>query len=239
MKIKLLPIGIAIVTLAIHGLSQSVVVTGKKVTYTRPKPFMEFKKTFTINHPQVRAATPALSRKIESAISYEKAIPLNIEEEMDEYQWLEDADFEVVYNKDGALAVNLSIEGSAAYPSGSTKTVVVDTGTGSRVRPADVFVNLKGLAAMVRREQKKEIAASIKELRKENEANPESLFADANFKTANLDWFSISDKGVTFVYDYGFPHVIQALQPDGQFTFTWRQLRPYLKRGGLLSRIAH
>ena len=239
MKIKLLLIGLAIVALSVGGFAQSVVVTGKKVTYTRPKPTLDYKKTFTINHPQVRAATPALSRKIESAISFEKVMPLNIKEEMDEYQWLEDADFEVVYNKDGALAVQLFMEGSAAYPSGSNKTVVVDTRTGSRVRPVDVFVNLKGLASMVRREQKKEIAASIKELRKEDEADPESLFAGANFKTANLDWFTISDKGVTFVYDYGFPHVIQALQPSGQFTYTWRQLRPYLKRGGLLSRIAH
>jgi hypothetical protein len=238
MKTKLLLLGVAVLTFSIQGFSQSVVVTGKKVTYTRPKPTLDFKKTFTINHPQVRAETPALSRKIESAISYEKVMPLIIKEEMDEYQWLEDADFEVVYNKDGALAIQLSVEGSAAYPSGSTKTVVVDTRTGSRVRPADVFVNLKGLAAMVRREQKKEIAASMKELRKENEADPESLFEGADFKTANLDWFSISDKGVTFVYEYGFPHVIQALQPSGQFTFTWRQLRPYLKRGGLLSRIA-
>ena len=45
------------------GYGQSVVITSKKVTYTRPKPIEDYKKTFTINYPKVKASTPTLSKK--------------------------------------------------------------------------------------------------------------------------------------------------------------------------------
>jgi hypothetical protein len=221
--------------------AQSVVVTNHKVTYKRPKPISEYKKSFVVNYPKVKAATPALSRKIEDALSYQRVLGVNVNEEIKEAQWLEEASFDVKYNKNGALAVDLTIEGSGAYPSGSTKTVVIDTKTGMRVTPAISFNNLSGLASAVKKEQKKEIAKAIDDIKKDpdaGESDPSTLFTDADFKAKDLDWFSISDKGVTFKYDYGFPHVIQALQPAGEFFFSWRQLQPYIKPGSLLSRIA-
>jgi hypothetical protein len=232
---------LAIALLCPAIFAQSVIVTGKKTVYTRPKPFMAEKKTFWINHPRVKAATPSLSRKIQTAISFEKVIPLDVNEEINEVQWLEEADFSVGYNKNDILTVTLSIYGSGAYPSSSTKTVVVDTRTGTTVKPAAAFVNLNGLAAMVKRTQDEEIAKGIVEIRKDpemNETDPDSLFENTNFTVADLEHFSVGDKGVTFIYDYGFPHVIQALEPSGSYFFTWDQLKPYIKREGLLSRIA-
>lgn len=240
MKIKLSLLITVAVLAVVPALSQSVTVTPKKVTYKRPKPIQKFKKTFTVTYPKVKAATPALSKKIEATISYEKVIPLSIKEEINEIQWLENADFEVKYNKNGLLCLDLSIEGSGAYPDGSTKTVCVDTASGNRVTPAASFTNLSGLANEVKKEQRKEIARSIEEIRKDPEnwdPDPRSLFDSSDFKVENLDWFSISDNGITFKYDYGFPHVIQALQPEGEFFFTWAQLKPYIKPGSLLSRI--
>lgn len=221
------------------GFGQSVIVTGKKVTYKRPKPLTDEKTTFWINHPKVKAATPALSKRIEDAISFEKVIPLNIKEEVNEIQWLEEADYSVGYNKNGILTVTLSIYGVGAYPSSSTKTVVVDSRSGLRVKPAHIFVNLKGLAAMVNKAQKAEIRKAIEEIKKDpdyQEPNPESLFTNARFTVEELNEFSIGSKGMSFIYDYGFPHVIQALQPGGNYFFNWNQLEPYIKRGGLLAR---
>jgi hypothetical protein len=54
------------------------------------------------------------------------------------------------------------------------------------------------------------------------------------FKTQNLDEFSVSDKGVTFLYDAEFPHVIRGLQPDGEYFFNYAELRPYIQTGGPL-----
>ena len=219
--------------------AQNVLITPKKVIYHRPKPTAEYKKSFVITYPQVRAATPALSRKIEDTISYKKALTITVKDEMDEYQWLETASYEVNYNKNGILDITLSAEGSAAYPSSFSKTLVVNLKTGSRVRPPDVFTNLAALAAKVRRAQ----LAEIKKARADYKKDPESAdfdgseyFDNAKFGIKELSDFSVSDKGVTFDYNYGFPHIVQALQPVGSFFYSWAQIKPFIKRGGLLAR---
>ena len=236
MKTKLSLSLLLIACLAGIAISQSVIITSKKTVYRRPKPMEDYKKTFTVTYPKVSGLTPALNKKVETTISYQGVLDLNLKEELGEHQWLEDADYIVNYNKRGVLDITLSMEGSAAYPSTYNKTVVVDLKTGSRVRPQDLFVNLNGLASMCRKAQKAEIAKSIETIKKENpdEQEPEWFFKDANFAVANLKEFSVSDRGVTFLYDYAFPHVALALQPDGRFFFNWRQLKSYIKQGGLL-----
>jgi hypothetical protein len=223
--------------------AQSVVITGKKVTYKRPKPISEYKKSFEINYPKVKAATPALSKKIEAAISYQSVLGLNLNDELRTYQWLETADYEVLYNKNGVLSISLFMEGSGAYPSSTTKYVVVDLRTGLRATPATAFSNTSRLLALVKKAKNNEVAQAIIDIKKDkenNEEHPEDLFKEsAQYHPVKLDQFTVSDTGITFHYDYGFAHVIQALQPTGEFFFTWAQLKPYIKAGGLLSRIKH
>src|SRR6478735_4067764 len=60
--------------------AQTVVITPKKTVYRRPKPQVDFKKTFTVRRPVAKTATPALSKKITTAISPEKVLELNIRE---------------------------------------------------------------------------------------------------------------------------------------------------------------
>lgn len=224
----------------VGAAAQSVVITTRKVTYTRPDPIADHKKIFVINYPKVKAATAALSRQIEAVISYEKAFGFTVAEELRSIQWLENADYEVLYNKNGLLCVALSIEGSGAYPDGSTKRIVVDTKSGRRVLPGEVFVYLGGLVDMITKEQKKEIATAIAEIKADKNADelePEKLFQTAGFRMDNLKGFSIDGKGVTFYYDYGFPHVIQALEPDGSYSFTWAQMKPYIRVNSALGRM--
>lgn len=224
----------------IDAFSQSVVITPKKTVYTRTKPISDYKRNFTITYPVVKAATPALSKKIQTAIDYRSNLGLSLKEELGEIQWLEEADYEVGYNEKGVLSISLSMNGSGAYPSGVTKVIVVNLRTGSKVKAIDVFTNLPGLTALVRKAQKKEIADAIISIRKNDpqETDPKSLFKGKTITAKSLEGFSVNAGGITFNYDYGFPHVIQALEPDGTFMFTWRQLRPYIKAGGLLTRLA-
>ena len=230
-----------IIVFSTIAFSQSVVITSKKVTYKRPKPISEYKKSFIVTYPKVKAATPVLSKKIEMAISYEKNNNLDIKDEINDTQWLEEASYTVNYNKKNILDITLSVEGSGAYPSTYNKTVVVDLKTGNRVKPIDVFTNLSGLAANCKKAQQAEIKKAIVDIKKENpdEENPADLFKESNFTVKNLDEFSVSDKGVTFIYNYDFPHVIQALQPDGQYFFTWAQLKPFIKGGSLFEQFTH
>lgn len=85
------------------AVAQTVTVTGKKITYTRPNPIAEHKTTFWVNHPVVNGPVPEIAERIQRAVSFESVIPLDLKDEINEIQWLEEADFEVRYNKNGAL----------------------------------------------------------------------------------------------------------------------------------------
>jgi hypothetical protein len=50
-----------------------------------------------------------------------------------------------------------------------------------------------------------------------------------------LNNFIVTPNGITFYYDFGFPHVAKALEPDNSFPVTNEELQPFLKKNGLLS----
>jgi hypothetical protein len=221
------------------AIAQSVVVTSKKVTYTRPKPLSDDKKTFTINYPKVKAANTALSKKIETSISLEKNLAFRLTDEMGADQWLEEADYKVSYNKKGVLCIGLSVTGTGAFQSSFYKNVVVDLKTGKKAQPVEVFTNLKGLIVIIKKIQQAEIKQGIEEIKKDAEYGSENtveLFKYADFKVLNLESFSVDAAGVTFYYDYGFPRLIRAIQPAGNYFLSWAELKPYLKRRGLLGK---
>lgn len=239
MKQKFLFCLFLVIAFSPAAFAQSIIIKPKKVTYTRPKPIDEYKKSFVVIYPKVKASTLALSKKIENAISYEKAANISIKDEMGENQWLEIASYKVDYNKNGILEITLSAEGMAAYPSSFDATVVVDLRTGNRDRAVDVFTNLAALAAKGRKAQQ----AEIKKANADYKKNPETAdydasmyFDEAKFAIKELDDFAFSDKGVTFIYDYGFAHVVEALQPEGRYFFTWAEMKPFIKSGGLFGK---
>ena len=197
---------------------------------------MDFKKSFAVIRPKIKGVNPAIAKRIETALSYEKNFEFSIQEEINEIQWLEEAVYEVDYNKNGILGVTLTVIGSGAYPSEYSKPVVINLKTGEKISAKDVFLKLSGLAAKGRQAQREEIKKGIIEIKKESpdEENPEALFENSDFTIENLDKFTVNDKGVTFWYDYGFPHVIQAFQPAGRYFFSWARLKPFIRRDGLL-----
>lgn len=232
MKTKIILL-LALVCISVSiGFAQSVKITSNKVTYKRGKSAPEHKRSFTVNYPKISGAT---GKKIEAILDYEKNFDFKIQEEIKEIFWLESADYTVNYNKHNILDVTLFIEGSGAYPDGSSKYLIVNTKTGNRVKPSDVFTNLSGLAAMVKKAQQAEMKAEIERIKKEEQADEVTLdyFNNADFKSKNLWAFTVSDKGLTFHYDYGFPHAIQALQPDGDYFYKWSELKPFIKQNGL------
>ncbi len=54
------------------------------------------------------------------------------------------------------------------------------------------------------------------------------------FELKDLDNFSVSKTGITFLYDAGFPHVIKALEPKGHYFFSYEELKPYIESHGPL-----
>jgi hypothetical protein len=114
------------------------------------------------------------------------------------------------------------------------------------MKASDVFVNekLQQLATVVNHKLQTELKGIVEELISSN-SDPEDVSParerqePLEFKIENLNEFSVSSKGVTFLYDAGYPHVIQALEPNGRYFLSYAELKPYIKPGGLLGQFVN
>ncbi|HEX9960539.1 MAG TPA: hypothetical protein VGB00_06385 [Pyrinomonadaceae bacterium] len=50
------------------------------------------------------------------------------------------------------------------------------------------------------------------------------------------DNFEVSDKGITFVYTYDYAQIAGNYKPPGRFFLSYAQLKPFVRRDGLLGR---
>lgn len=239
MKIKLLFIAVFIFALTVNAFTQ-VEITPDKVTYKRTGADVpDHKKTFEITYPKVSGVSdPAVKKNLEDTLSYWKNFEVNLEEELGEFYGVDSAEYDVGYNKNSILSIKLFMEVSGAYPSIMTQNLVVDLKTGKRVALTDAFTNMKELIVKIDKAKKANETQAIAELKKDNAEDARSLqdmLKNNNNSVNTLDEFSVSDEGVTFHFDYGFPHIIQALEPDGDYFFKWAELKPFIKQGGLLA----
>jgi hypothetical protein len=249
MKIKFWFAILAVAFFAATAFSQSaVVVTPKKTVYTRKGKFSnKEKRTFTVIYPVVSGSiSAAAKKKLEDTLSYWRVFETTLAENMSEYDWLTEMSYKVNYNKNGILVISLTQEGVGAYPDGQTKNLVVDLKTGAQVKFDDVFNNEKRaeFAALVNPKLDAEKKAIIKEIETGNFSDGDKEANDAlkeqlqglEFTADTFDEFTIDDKGVTILYDAGFPHAIQAAQPDGRYFFAWTEIKDFIKPAGLLGR---
>ncbi len=233
---------------SVSGYAQSLTITPKETVYTRKgKVSMKEKRTFVVIYPIVSGKIPlATKKRVENSISYWRVFGTTLKENLSEYDWLSNLSYEVNYNKNGILDIALTQEGSGAYPSQSTTDIIVDLKTGNQVKFIDAFKagTLEEFAKLVDAKLKMETKDIVKmidkgEFGKNGKEADDSLkeqLSGLTFTSESFDEYSISDEGVTIIYDAGFPHVIQAAAPDGRFLFKWSELKPFIKPEGLLGK---
>lgn len=250
MKIKLPFAVLCVFALSFAVFSQTLSITSKKTVYTRKgKEIPRERKTFTVVYPIVSGAlSPTVKKKLENTISYWRIFETTLAENLGDYFWLTDLNYKINYNKNGILDIALTQEGVGAYPDEQTVDLIINSKTGERVKFENAFDKNSSakLAKMVKAKLELEKKSIIKRIDKgefydgapdkERNNSLKEQLAELQFTAESFDEFSVSDKGVTFLYDAGFPHVIQALQPDGRYFFSWAELKPFIKRGGLLER---
>jgi len=140
------------------------------------------------------------------------------------------------------LDISFWQSGLASYPDTQTKHFLINLKNGKIIKATDTFdVNkLTALSLLVDERLQSEVQTLVRRLGSDNDVAADereflkTSFAELKFKVENLDEFSISDRGITFWYDAGFPHAIQALQPDGRYFFAFSKLQPYIKKDGPL-----
>jgi hypothetical protein len=129
-----------------------------------------------------------------------------------------------------------------AYPDTQTRHFLISLTNGKIVKAADAFdpALLSALAQLVDQKLKDETKELNKAILEDRSADAEQKnwvqdnLNKLRFGVQNLDNFSVSDKGLTFLYEAGFPHVIRALQPNGEYFFSYGDLRPYIRNNGPL-----
>lgn len=224
--------------------AQSVTVTAKKEVYKRTGADVpDFKQEFEVNYPLFSGnLSSEVLEKLRAGTDYWKVFDMSLEENLVDDHWLSNCDYEVKYNRHNILDIWLSCDGVAAYPDGSTKYLVFDLGTGNRVDYSDIFDSLKftQLTALIRSVMKireAKLRGEERSLLKEyREQSPEFYPGPDKIELTDLAGFTISDRGVTFIYDYNYAHVAQALEPDGSFFLSYSRLKPFIRREGLLGR---
>jgi len=184
---------------------------------------------------------PDVLRKIRSILDLKNIFGDSLEEirsESKESTWLTGITYKVNYNANFILDITFFQSGVGAYPDTVIEHRIINLKTGDLLKAADVFKpsSLNTLAKLVDEAMRADLRSGIKKYG-DDEFAAERLkdeLRDAEFKTENLDNFSISDRGVTFLYDFGFPHVIKAVQPAGRYFFSYERLKGHIKNDGLL-----
>jgi hypothetical protein len=220
------------------SLAQTSVVLQKKTVELKKADGEEAE----VHYPVLKTAMDkTLAARIQEAIGLKAGTGSTLEEwkaECLESMWLTEIDYEVSFNKGSILNLIYTISGMGAHPNESSQSLVVDLRTGKPLRAADLFkkASLPALAVRVNKSLRAAVAAALKEWGSEIEGmEKDDDLKNARFKVENLDTYRIDDRGITFLYEFDFPHVILAAEPSEEYFLSFKELKPYIDEKGLLA----
>lgn len=221
---------------------ESVVIVKKTVVLIRPRLVAReqpHKKKATVSYPLIKSGVsdPVVLGRIRSLLSVKNIFDSSLEDYRQD-TWLSDFDYTVNYNKNFILDITFRQEGSGAYPDSEDKHLAINLKTGELIKVADVFKpeTLIGLSELIDKRLQAEMAETVDQVNQdksvdaEEKASVPELYKDLRFEVKDLIDFMIDDNGITFLYEAGFPHVVQAYEPNGHYKFSYAELAPYLKR---------
>lgn len=218
-----------------------VLIETKMVTFIRGMKGQEYPnyKEAVVKYPQVTGlADQAVLQNVRTAVSLKSVMGQSLDELRAEFLdswWLSEIDYTVNYNQNALLDLTFTISGSGAYPSSYDKHRTIDLKTGKVLKAVDLFKreSLGTIAVMVNKAMQADMKAAIA-TGDQGGADIRDQLTNKRFQIRNLSYFSVNDKGVTFLYDFEFPHVIKALEPSGRYFFSYDQLKSYIKPDGAL-----
>ena len=234
-KNQFLTITIILLSVTFGFAQESVQITPKKITYTRTaENIPDFKKKIDVTYPIISGKSKSLD-KVREAISYWKNFDTNLDEiKFEAYTY--ELTYDVNYNGNGILDLVLTNAGAGAYPSEHHINLVIDVTNGKLLKIRDVFKNRDQLYKMIEKAHQVEIKNVISKVNAQLNDQSRIYYSveflinqSKNFHSIyEIEKFTVSDKGVTFLFDYNFPHIAKADEPSGRYFFTWKQLKPFL-----------
>lgn len=243
MKIKFFVFVAFVFAFSITSIAQvKVNITPKEVVYTRTEKGSDSVRTLKVTYPTISGIEDYERRQqIEKTISYwtyfgENGLSEDIE---NNYRPETSHSYKVNYNGKGFLDIQLT---HTVYVFAFEKTIVVDLQTGNRIKIDEAFQNRSALFELIAQKHKKEMDAAVADA-KMDKGEEDEFYNSASMleqtkesrSIYEIDEFSVSDSGVTFIFKYADNPTRPVGTPPGRYFFTWAELKPYVAEYGLLN----
>jgi hypothetical protein len=226
------------------GIGDHVTVRpGRVVILRRGQVVKDFpeKRRATVTYPIVSGLKDLrVLRRVQSILDVKNAFDTSIAEYRQD-NWLEEFTYKVNYNKNHVLDITFTQDGSGAYPDTHTRHFAINLKNGSVIKAADVFMEKK--LPELSRILNDKLQAELKEILESlvsSKSDPEDVAIaketqePLRYTIENLNEFSVGPKGITFLYDAGYPHAIQAFELNGKYFFSYAELKSFIRRDRLL-----
>lgn len=190
---------------------------------------------------QLPVITDGLNTELKSALnaylSADSILGENIDSVVSYYrQWrsgLVGSSYNVLYNKKGTLSISVYIETLGAYPDSYYQDINLNLNTGKRILISEI----------IKREKMKQLAAKLDEVIQQrikdkikqdslSKDDAEWMFGKSKFTVENLSSYAIKDGGIMFYYNFGLPHVAEALSPDEDIWMSNEELSEFYTEYG-------
>ena len=159
--------------------------------------------------------------RISELLDYESITGETIVQTRENYQLygsgIVGAYFQVNYSDTQYLDLTITVETLGAYPSRMVFDKLFNLATGELITPNDLFLEseLNNLVTLCDNELQNRIPSETPE--------------DYRFTLENLEQVGVRRSGIIFHYDFQYPHVSEALEPDGELFFYWGDINKYLR----------
>lgn len=192
---------------------------------------------------------PAVSAKVQKAYLLQTVNDYTSEEAqnwLDEYergtlpiQGLTAFETDTTYYGHCIIGISYRLDWMGAYPSSHIGYINYNLKTGDTLRIQDVVV--EGEMDVLLQLCNQKLQQNIDDNRKQLVAGDGLEDAEwhiteypPQFTQDNINNFYISDTGITFRYEFDFPHVMQGMEPDGDISVSKDELRQLLNSDGPL-----
>ncbi|MCK6518907.1 hypothetical protein L6R46_28085 [Myxococcota bacterium] len=176
-----------------------------------------------VSLPQLLLADMDAQARIDAALSPESLLDAS-REDIEADGWVDSVSWSVPWQAEGLISLDVRVMGSGAYPSASTRRLVIDLARGEPLG-AEIFApeGRDALTARLDAALRDEIALAVAD-------DPEiaGLLADVSFSEANLSQFSADEAGLVFTVELGLPHAVAAAMAPPVLRVSWEELGPFL-----------
>lgn len=199
-----------------------------------------------ISWPQIKNISDKnILDNINKVLNFKDIIGFDDDFSTSDLHGLTGVDYVINYDKNDILNITFFSAYMGAYPSESVENYSINLTTGESIKFSDVFyqnkindlsnvLNAKLQDNIKQRETSSSnqsdgcFGVNINEDIKEFDPN------NGKFAQEDMVGFKITATGMEFTHNFGFPHVVQACQPNGKIILSYDQLKDYIDPNGLL-----